>query len=174
MAVTLKDPQDGDLTEVSDINVTPFIDVILVLLIIFMVAAPLSTVDVAVDLPVSNAQPQPRPDKPLFLTVKSDLTLALGNDPLARGALQTTLDQQTGHDREQRIFLRADGMVAYRELMAVMNLLREAGYLKVALVGLEDTGQADKGVSATLPAASAPGTMPAAGSIAPQPDGTKR
>ncbi|MBN8921300.1 MAG: biopolymer transporter ExbD, partial [Rhizobiales bacterium] len=58
MAVSLKDPQDGELTEVSDINVTPFIDVILVLLIIFMVAAPLSTVDIAVDLPVSNAQVQ--------------------------------------------------------------------------------------------------------------------
>ena len=80
MAVTLKDPQDGDLTEISDINVTPFIDVILVLLIIFMVAAPLSTVDVPVELPVSNAQPQPRPDKPVFLTIKSDLSLVIGDD----------------------------------------------------------------------------------------------
>jgi biopolymer transport protein ExbD len=141
MAVTLKDAHDGDLTEVSDINVTPFIDVILVLLIIFMVAAPLSTVDVAVDLPVSNAQPQPRPDKPVFLTVKPDLTLALGNDDVPRTALQATLDQQTSQDREQRIFLRADGAVSYSELMKVMNLLRDAGYLKIALVGLEDTGQ---------------------------------
>src|SRR5580698_7282149 len=124
MAVTLKDPSDDGLVEVSDINVTPFIDVILVLLIIFMVAAPLSTVDVAVDLPVSNAQPQPRPDKPLFLTVKSDLTLAL--------------DEHTGNDREQRLFLRADQTVAYGELMKVMNFLRDAGYLKIALVGLED------------------------------------
>ncbi|MEH2626457.1 biopolymer transport protein ExbD [Bradyrhizobium sp. AZCC 1719] len=141
MAVTLKDPQDGDLTEVSDINVTPFIDVMLVLLIIFMVAAPLSTVDVAVDLPVSNALQQPRPDKPIFLTVKSDLTLALGNEDVPRSVLQATLDRQTNNDREQRIFLRADGVVAYRELMNVMNLLRQAGYLKIALVGLEDIGQ---------------------------------
>lgn len=140
MAISLKDPQDGDLAEVSDINVTPFIDVILVLLIIFMVAAPLSTVDVAVDLPTSNAQPQPRPDKPVFLTVKQDLSLALGNDTVPREALQATLDQQTSNDREQRVFLRADGGVAYRELMNVMNLLRSAGYLKIALVGLEDTG----------------------------------
>jgi biopolymer transport protein ExbD len=141
MGVSLKDAQDGDLGEVSDINVTPFIDVILVLLIIFMVAAPLSTVDVAVDLPVSNAQPQPRPDTPVFLTVKSDLSLALGNDGVPREALGATLDRQTQNVREQRVFLRADGAVAYRELMEVMNLLRQAGYLKIALVGLEDTGQ---------------------------------
>ncbi|MFC5396175.1 TonB system transport protein ExbD [Bosea vestrisii] len=141
MAVSLKESQDGDLGEVSEINVTPFIDVILVLLIIFMVAAPLSTVDVAVDLPVSNAQPQPRPDKPVFLTVKQDLSLALGNDTVPREQLQATLDRQTSNDREQRVFLRADGAVAYRELMEVMNRLRQAGYLKIALVGLEDTGQ---------------------------------
>lgn len=158
MAVTLKDPQDGDLTEVSDINVTPFIDVILVLLIIFMVAAPLSTVDVAVNLPVSNAQPQPRPDKPLFLTVKSDLSLAIGDDPLSRDSLQATLDQRTGNDHEQRIFLRADGAVAYRDLMQVMNLLRDAGYLKIALVGLEDTGQTPAGHEASPAAPPTPGS----------------
>src|SRR5215207_217657 len=104
MAVSLRDPQDGDLTELSEINVTPFIDVMLVLLIIFMVAAPLSTVDVAVDLPVSNAQQQQRPDKPVFLTVKPDLTFALGNEDVPREALQATLDRQTNNDREQRIF----------------------------------------------------------------------
>lgn len=141
MAVSLKEAQDGDLGEVSEINVTPFIDVILVLLIIFMVAAPLSTVDISVDLPVSNAQPQPRPDKPVFLTVKQDLSLALGNDTVPRELLQATLDRQTNNDREQRVFLRADGAVAYRELMEVMNRLRQAGYLKIALVGLENTGQ---------------------------------
>lgn len=142
MAVSLKHPQDGDLTEVSDINVTPFIDVILVLLIIFMVAAPLSTVDVAVDLPVSNAQPQPRPDKPAFLTVQSDLSLSLGDELVSRDGLQARLDGQTGNDRQQRVFLRADQAVSYGELMKVMNLLRDAGYLKIALVGLEEIGQA--------------------------------
>jgi biopolymer transport protein ExbD len=73
--------------------------------------------------------------------VKQDLSLALGNDTVPREFLQATLDRQTNNDREQRVFLRADGAVAYRELMDVMNRLRQAGYLKIALVGLEDTGQ---------------------------------
>lgn len=77
----------------------------------------------------------------MFLTVKGDLSLALGNDAVPREALQAALDQKTNRDREQRVFLRADGSVAYSELMNVMNLLRNAGYLKIALVGLEDTGQ---------------------------------
>ena len=138
MAVTLKQSRDDDLSEISQINVTPFIDVILVLLIIFMVAAPLSTVDIAVELPFSTAEPQPRPDRPLYLTVKSDLTLTLGEAGVARAELQTALDQRTGGDREQRVFLRADRSIPYGDLMTVMNLLREAGYLKVALVALED------------------------------------
>jgi len=137
MAAKLDDGSD-DLAENHDINVTPFIDVMLVLLIIFMVAAPLSTVDVPVDLPVASAKPQQRPNKPLFLTVKSDLSLAFGNDTVARGALRSALDAATGADRQQRVFLRADKTVPYGELMVVMNLLRTAGYLKVALVGLED------------------------------------
>jgi biopolymer transport protein ExbD len=136
MSVRL-DHGDVDLTEVHEINVTPFIDVILVLLIIFMIAAPLATVDVAVNLPSSNAERQPRPDKPLFLTVKSDLSLAIGDDRVARESLGSALDLATGGDREQRVFLRADRAVAYGELMQVMNMLRAAGYLKVALVGLE-------------------------------------
>jgi biopolymer transport protein ExbD len=125
------------LTKSTRFNVTPFIDVMLVLLIIFMVAAPLATVDVLVNLPASTAEAQQRPDKPLFLTVKSDLTLALGNDPVQRELLRGTLDATAKGDKDTRIFLRADKAVPYGELMEVMNLLRTAGYLKVALVGLE-------------------------------------
>ena len=128
---------DDDLSENHEINVTPFIDVMLVLLIIFMVAAPLSTVDVAVDLPVSTANPQKRPDKPIYLTIKSDLTLALGNDSIAGDDLGHALDTAAEGDHQKRIFLRADKTVPYGEMMRVMNLLRRAGYLKVALVGLE-------------------------------------
>jgi biopolymer transport protein ExbD len=128
---------DDDLPENHEINVTPFIDVMLVLLIIFMVAAPLATVDVAVDLPVSTAEPQPRPDKPIFLTIKADRTLALGETTVADGDIAGALAAASGGDKEQRVFLRADKQVDYGELMATMNLLRAAGYLKVALVGLE-------------------------------------
>jgi biopolymer transport protein ExbD len=136
MSIRLDHGEDS-LGEIHDINVTPFIDVILVLLIIFMIAAPLATVDVAVDLPTSNAVRQPRPDKPIFLTVKSDLTLAIGDSPVSRDALQSTLDRLSSNDRAMRIFLRADKSVPYGELMNAMNALRSAGYLKVALVGLE-------------------------------------
>jgi biopolymer transport protein ExbD len=136
MSVRLDHGEDT-LNEVHEINVTPFIDVMLVLLIIFMVAAPLATVDIQVNLPASTAEPQPRPDKPLYLTVKSDLTLSLGDDAVRRDALPGMLDAATKGDRESRIFLRADKTVPYGEVMEVMNLLRTAGYLKVALVGLE-------------------------------------
>ncbi len=128
---------DDELAEAHEINVTPFIDVMLVLLIIFMVAAPLATVDVRVELPASTAQPQPRPDKPAYLTVAADLGLALGDTPVPREGLGAALDAVTGQDREQRVFLRADKGVPYGEVMAVLNLLRAAGYLKIALVGLD-------------------------------------
>jgi biopolymer transport protein ExbD len=148
---------DDDLVENSEINVTPFIDVMLVLLIIFMVAAPLSTVDIHVDLPASTAKPQQRPDKPLYLTVKSDLSLDLGNDSVPRERLAHALDQQSQGNKETRIFLRADKTVDYGALFEVMNLLRDAGYLKIALVGLETVGQpvgSDDGAAA--PAVASP------------------
>ncbi len=140
--------RDSDeLTENHEINVTPFIDVMLVLLIIFMVAAPLATVDVNVDLPVSNATPAQRPDQPVYVTVKPDLTLAIGNEDVPAGGLAAALGTATNNDREQRIFQRADREEQYGDLMGVMNTLRETGYLKIALVGLE--------------AAPAPATAPA-------------
>jgi biopolymer transport protein ExbD len=143
MAGSLNSSAERDeLEENHEINVTPFIDVMLVLLIIFMVAAPLATVDVNVDLPTSTAAPQPRPDEPLYVTVAEDLSVSVGNEPVAHIALRDALDRATGGDREARIFLRADKAVAYGDLMNVMNLLRIAGYLKIALVGLEGVADA--------------------------------
>jgi TonB system transport protein ExbD (group 1) len=130
---------DGEFAEAHEINVTPFIDVMLVLLIIFMVAAPLATVDISVDLPASTAQPQPRPDKPLFLTVKPDLSLSLGDDVVSRDQLGIALARATEGNKDARIFLRADKVVSYGDLMEIMNLLRADGFLKIALVGLEKT-----------------------------------
>lgn len=126
--------------EMSEINVTPFIDVMLVLLIIFMVAAPLATVDIPVDLPSSQAQSQSKPDKPVYLTLKADLTLALGDNYIDSAQLTAELDKLTENNKQERIFLRADQSVGYGDLMGVMNKLRRGGYLKVALVGLDDLG----------------------------------
>src|SRR3954468_24224527 len=138
MSMRLGGRTGGDDLEVAhEINVTPFIDVMLVLLIIFMVAAPLATVDLGVDLPASAVEPQPRPDKPVFVTVKPDLSVAVGEDVIARDSLTATLDAATGNKKDERIFLRADKAVSYGDLMEVMNLLRNAGYLKIALVGLD-------------------------------------
>ncbi|WP_299840823.1 TonB system transport protein ExbD [uncultured Paracoccus sp.] len=134
--------EGDDLTEAHEINVTPFIDVMLVLLIIFMVAAPLATVDVNVDLPVSNAPSSGRPEAPVWLTVGPDLSLSLGNDVIAPGALAAALTAATGGDPETRLFLRADQAVPYGQLMGVMNQLRDAGYLKIALVGLDQASAA--------------------------------
>lgn len=136
------DDGGDDLAETHEINVTPFIDVMLVLLIIFMVAAPLSTVDVPVDLPVSSAQPQQKPDKPLYLTVRTDLSLAIGNNTIQRADLHQAIDAASGSDKTKRIFLRADQSVPYGELMAVLNLLQAGGYVKLSLVGLEGVGTA--------------------------------
>lgn len=128
---------DDELVETHEINITPFIDVMLVLLIIFMVAAPLSTVDVPVELPVAVAAPQPRPEKPVYVTVKADLAVAIGEDEVGLETLVQGLDMATRIRRDTRIYVRADKTVPYGALMNVLNKLRLGGYLKVGLVGLE-------------------------------------
>lgn len=139
MAIRLA-TRDEEYEEAHEINVTPFIDVMLVLLIIFMVAAPLATVDVPVNLPSASAQPQARPDKPIFVTFKADHSLAVGDEVVTRADLAAALDAVTGADRTQRVLLRADQALSYGEVMELMNLLRIAGYEKVALVALEMRG----------------------------------
>jgi biopolymer transport protein ExbD len=133
---------DAEDEEAHEINVTPFIDVMLVLLIIFMIAAPLSTVDLPVDLPSSTATPQKKPDKPTYVTIKADLAVAIGETQVKRVDLVKALDAVPDQGKDRRIFLRADKGVPYGELMDVLERLRAGGYLKLALVALEGVPEA--------------------------------
>ncbi|MCS2148384.1 TonB system transport protein ExbD [Scandinavium goeteborgense] len=136
MAMRLNENLD-DNGEMHEINVTPFIDVMLVLLIIFMVAAPLATVDVKVNLPASSSQPQPRPEKPVYLSVKADNTMFLGNDPVTDDTMVNAINTLTEGKKDTTIFFRADKTVNYETMMKVMDTLHQAGYLKIGLVGEE-------------------------------------
>ena len=128
---------DEDYAEAHEINVTPFIDVILVLLIIFMVAAPLSTVDLPVNLPTSSATPQKKPDKPTYVSIKADLAVAIGETMVKRVDLVRTLDSTPNITKDSFIFLRADRAVPYGDLMDVLEILRVGGFTKIKLVALE-------------------------------------
>ncbi|NEW85972.1 TonB system transport protein ExbD [Rhodopseudomonas sp. WA056] len=128
----------GDrLDDKHRLNVPPLIDVMLVLLLIVMVAAPIAAADINVDRPASTAKSVPRADRPLYLTLNSNHTLRIGDNPVAREDLRAVIDRSVDGDKETRIFVRADKNVDYGSLMEVMDLLRGAGYPKVALVGLE-------------------------------------
>ena len=158
MGVSLADTDlddDSDFAESHEINVTPFIDVILVLLIIFMVAAPLSTVDLPIDLPTSTASPQKKPDKPTYVSIKPDLGLAIGEDLVKRVDLVRSLDAMSDVSKDRPIFLRADRAVPYGELMNVLEILRAGGYSKIKLVALEgvpDAAAAQQGAAQGAPA----------------------
>lgn len=136
MAMRLNDEVDGD-GEMHEINVTPFIDVMLVLLIIFMVAAPLATVDVRVNLPASTSTPQPRPEKPVYLSVKEGNQLFVGNDAVSKQDLVQKIIAQSQGNKDTTIFFQADKSIDYATLMSIMDELRSAGYLKIGLMGLE-------------------------------------
>ncbi|KMV72625.1 biopolymer transporter ExbD [bacteria symbiont BFo1 of Frankliniella occidentalis] len=140
MAMRLNEDLDNN-GEMHEINVTPFIDVMLVLLIIFMVAAPLATVDVRVNLPASTSAPQPRPEKPVYLSIKADKQLFIGNDAVTEETLVDALTKQTEGKKDTTIFFQADKSVDYETLMGVMDKLRQAGYLKIGLMGMETAGK---------------------------------
>lgn len=129
---------EDEPTEAAEINVTPFIDVMLVLLIVFMVAAPLSSVDVPVDLPASSAPPPERTEDPIILTLTADLVLGVNGTPVLGDGLAAALLAASGGKPETAVVVRADRGIAYGEIMGLLDRLRDAGFLKVALAGKEE------------------------------------
>jgi biopolymer transport protein TolR len=130
----------------SEPNVTPLVDVMLVLLIVFMVAAPLLTAGVAVDLPQTSSSPLPGQDEPLAVTVAKDGKVFLQETEIAIDQLGPRLEAVTQRNREARIFVRGDQTVNYGQVMAVMGAIHSAGFSKVAL--LTQTPEAQPAVPA--------------------------
>ena len=122
----------------STINVTPFVDVMLVLLIIFMVAAPLAAVTVKVELPPAVAKPGVNPPKPVYISLQSNGRIYIQDFPSDLATLGDDLRKQVGSRRDpahERIFIRGDKNVTYGDFMGVMNMLQDNGFYSVALVG---------------------------------------
>jgi TonB system transport protein ExbD (group 1) len=128
-----------DLGQNSEINVTPFVDVMLVLLIIFMVAAPLATVSVKVDLPVAVASQSPNPPTPIYLSIQKSGKVYIGDFPTTLDEVGDKIKEQLSGRRpdRERIFIRADNEVAYQDFMRVLTKLQDKGFYSVALVGNE-------------------------------------
>ena len=117
----------------SQINVTPFVDVMLVLLIIFMVAAPLASVNVKVELPPSVSKPAKVKD-PVYVSLQKDGKLYIGDIQVSFGEFSTRLIAAASNNYNRRIFIRADKTVQYKEVMRVMNLIQDTGFYQIALV----------------------------------------
>jgi biopolymer transport protein TolR len=118
----------------AEINVTPFVDVMLVLLTVFIVTAPLLTVGVPVDLPKTKAQALGQDREPLSVTVKRDGTIFLQNTPIPQEELVDKLTAIAANGYDQRIFVRGDRAVDYGRVMEVMGLLSAAGFTHIGLV----------------------------------------
>jgi biopolymer transport protein ExbD len=129
-------------TQNADINVTPFVDVMLVLLIIFMVAAPMAAVTVKVTLPPAVAPPGTNPPKPVYISIQPGGNLFIQDFRTDLATLGDDLRKQLGESRnpeKERIFIRADKDVLYGDFMGVMNMLQDNGFYSVALVGEDDS-----------------------------------
>lgn len=139
MAMSVSNPRGGGKRKsaykpLSEINVTPFVDVMLVLLIVFMVAAPLLTVGVPVDLPQAKAPNLSQQEEPLVVSLRADGTLYLQETQVPKEALVPRLQAITGANPDARIYVRGDKAIAYGEVMGVMGTIASAGFTKVALV----------------------------------------
>lgn len=126
----------------SEINVTPFVDIMLVLLIIFMVAAPLASVSIKVDLPPAVAKASPNPPKPVYISIKTDGEMFVMDYRTSLDTLGDDLKKAIGvrNPAEERIFIRVDKDVMYGQFMDLMNKLQDNGFYSVALVGLDQSG----------------------------------
>lgn len=126
-----------EIEQNSEINVTPFVDVMLVLLIIFMVAAPLATVSIEVNLPTAVAPPAPNPPTPVYISLQSNGSVYIGDGRTSVDQMGDDLRRLIGrrNPEEERIFIRADRGVRYGDFMQVMNALQDNGFYSVALVG---------------------------------------
>lgn len=122
----------------AEMNITPFVDVMLVLLIIFMVAAPLATVDIPVDLPSNTATTSPPPTDPVYISVQADGQLFVQEEPMELATLAASVHAYTNGNPETRMYLRGDRAIDYGTLMRVMNALQRAGYSRISLVATED------------------------------------
>jgi biopolymer transport protein TolR len=122
------------LRPMGEINVTPFVDVMLVLLIVFMVTAPLLTVGVPVDLPETKASQISDDQAPLLISIQSDGKIALQNRVIEADELIPRLEAVARAKPETRIFVRGDKNVSYGEVMGVMGLVQESGFSRVALI----------------------------------------
>lgn len=118
----------------SDINVTPMVDVMLVLLIVFMVAAPLMTVGVPIDLPETQARQIETQSQPITVSVTPDGQVFLGDEPVAMADLVARVSEQSPNGTEDRIYVRGDGSASYGTVMQVMGTLSGAGYSKIGLI----------------------------------------
>jgi|TARA_R110002126_G_scaffold13118_1_gene56207 biopolymer transport protein TolR len=126
----------------SEINVTPFVDVMLVLLIVFMVSAPLLTAGVAVDLPRSDASALKNEDEsPIEITVQKDGKLFVGEQEILKERLIPFLRSVTGRDLDRRIYIRADQGLEYGRVMEVLGGINREGFNKVALVSTKDSSK---------------------------------
>ena len=144
MAAKLSGPSGGryDVAQNSTINVTPFVDVMLVLLIIFMVAAPLASVSIKVALPPAAAKPAPNPPKPVYISIKQDGRIYIADNETSLDSLGADLRDAVGarDPSRERIFIRGDQEMQYQDFMAVMNKMQDNGFYSVALVGEDKSG----------------------------------
>ena len=130
----------------SEINVTPFVDVMLVLLIIFMVAAPLASVSIEVKLPTAVAKPRPNPPTPIYISIQKGGDVFIGDNPTDFASIGADLKTQirVRDPSKERIFIRGDKEVRYGDFMQLMNALQDNGFYSVALIG-EDNSEPGKG-----------------------------